>query len=108
MSRQKKEEAAKPAPAPKAAAAAAAPAEEEEKPAPKAKHPLESLPKPSMILDDWKRKYSNEDTRSVAMPWFWENYNPEDYSLWKVDYKYNDELKMTFMSNNLIGKHCLC
>ncbi|EFR03453.1 elongation factor 1 gamma [Nannizzia gypsea CBS 118893] len=99
----KKEEAAKPAPAPKAAPAAAAPAEEEEKPAPKAKHPLEALPKPSMILDDWKRKYSNEDTRSVAMPWFWENYNPEDYSLWKVDYKYNEELKMTFMSNNLIG-----
>ncbi|EAS37345.3 elongation factor 1 gamma domain-containing protein [Coccidioides immitis RS] len=78
--------------------------EEEEKPAPKpAKHPLESLPKPSMILDDWKRKYSNEDTREAAMPWFWENYNPEDYSLWKVDYKYNDELTLTFMSNNLIG-----
>ncbi|EEP78223.1 conserved hypothetical protein [Uncinocarpus reesii 1704] len=37
-------------------------AEEEDKPAPKAKHPLESLPKPSMILDDWKRKYSNEET----------------------------------------------
>ncbi|EGE08518.1 translation elongation factor eEF-1 [Trichophyton equinum CBS 127.97] len=53
-------------PDPPFAAAAAAPAEEEEKPAPKAKHPLESLPKPSMILDDWKRKYSNEDTRSVA------------------------------------------
>ncbi|WEW61949.1 elongation factor EF-1 gamma subunit [Emydomyces testavorans] len=77
--------------------------EEEEKPAPKAKHPLESLPKPSMILDDWKRKYSNEETREVAMPWFWENYNPEDYSLWKVDYKYNNELTLTFMSNNLIG-----
>ncbi|KAK2873698.1 hypothetical protein FQN49_002159 [Arthroderma sp. PD_2] len=98
----KKTDAAKPTPAPKAAAAAA-PAEEEEKPAPKAKHPLESLPKPSMILDDWKRKYSNEETREVAMPWFWENYNAEDYSLWKVDYKYNNELKMTFMSNNLIG-----
>ncbi|KAI1920970.1 elongation factor EF-1 gamma subunit [Ophidiomyces ophidiicola] len=77
--------------------------EEEEKPAPKAKHPLEALPKPSMILDDWKRKYSNEETREVAMPWFWENYNSEDYSLWKVDYKYNSELTLTFMSNNLIG-----
>ncbi|MBE3041305.1 hypothetical protein IMZ48_01710, partial [Candidatus Bathyarchaeota archaeon] len=25
------------------------------------------------------------------------------YSLWKMKFKYNDELTMTFMSNNLIG-----
>ncbi|EEH16807.1 hypothetical protein PABG_06894 [Paracoccidioides brasiliensis Pb03] len=92
----------------KAAAPAAKPKapeleEEEPKPASKPKHPLDSLSKPSLILDDWKRKYSNEDTRSVAMPWFWEHYKPDEYSLWKADYKYNDELKMVFMSNNLIG-----
>ena len=78
--------------------------EEEDKPAPKPKHPLESLPKPTLILDDWKRKYSNEETREVALPWFWENFNAEEYSLWTVDYKYNDELTMTFMTSNLIGK----
>lgn len=78
--------------------------EEEDKPAPKPKHPLEALPKPTLVLDDWKRKYSNEETREVALPWFWENFKPEEYSLWKVDYKYNDELSMTFMSANLIGK----
>ncbi|ETI23050.1 hypothetical protein G647_04846 [Cladophialophora carrionii CBS 160.54] len=98
---------AKPAKAPAAAAAPKAekePEEEEDaKPEVKAKHPLESLPKPTLILDDWKRKYSNEDTRSVALPWFWEHYKPEDYSLWKLDYKYNDELTLTFMSSNLIG-----
>ncbi|PGH04555.1 hypothetical protein AJ80_08499 [Polytolypa hystricis UAMH7299] len=94
----KKEEAAKPAPK-----AAPEPEAEEKPPAPKPKHPLESLPKPSMILDDWKRKYSNEETREVALPWFWEHYNPEEYSLWRVDYKYNEELKLAFMSNNLIG-----
>ncbi len=77
--------------------------EEEDKPAPKPKHPLEALPKPTLILDDWKRKYSNEETREVALPWFWENYKPDEYSLWRVDYKYNDELSMTFMSSNLIG-----
>jgi elongation factor 1-gamma len=33
--------------------------------APKQKHPLEALPKPTLILDDWKRKYSNEETREV-------------------------------------------
>ena len=46
--------------------------DEEEAPqeAPKQKHPLEALPKPELILDDWKRKYSNEDT-PVALSWFW-------------------------------------
>jgi elongation factor 1-gamma len=79
--------------------------EEEEAPAPKAaKHPLEALPKPTLILDDWKRKYSNAETREEALPWFWEHYKPDEYSLWRVDYKYNDELTMTFMSSNLIGE----
>ncbi|KAJ5701484.1 Elongation factor 1-gamma 2 [Penicillium malachiteum] len=94
----KKEEKPKPAAAPAAAA--------EEKPAaeaPKPKHALEALGKPTLILDEWKREYSNNDTREVAMPWFWQNYKPEEYSLWKVDYKYNEELKLTFMANNLIG-----
>lgn len=77
--------------------------EEEDKPAPKPKHPLEALPKPTLVLDDWKRKYSNEETREVALPWFWENFKPDEYSLWKVDYKYNDELTLTFMTSNLIG-----
>ncbi|KAL9623342.1 MAG: hypothetical protein Q9160_002449 [Pyrenula sp. 1 TL-2023] len=101
---------AKPKEAPKEKAAPKpkpAPAEdEEEEPAPaapKAKHPLEALSKPTLILDDWKRKYSNEETREVALPWFWEHYKPEEYSLWRVDYKYNDELTLTFMSSNLIG-----
>ena len=91
---------------PKAAAAKEADEEEDEPaPTPKAKHPLEALPKPTLVLDDWKRKYSNEDTRKVALPWFWENFKSEEYSLWKLDYKYNDELTMVFMSSNLIGKH---
>lgn len=77
--------------------------EEEEKPAPKPKHPLEALGKPTLVLDEWKRQYSNNDTRSVAMPWFWEHFKPDEYSLWLIDYKYNNELKLTFMANNLIG-----
>lgn len=77
--------------------------DEEVQEAPKAKHLLEALPKATLVLDDWKRKYSNEDTRSVALPWFWENYKPDEYSLWKVDYKYNDELTQVFMTSNLIG-----
>ena len=107
----KKEQAPKKEAAPKAATpkAKAKPAadddeEEEDQPAPKAKHPLEELGKPTMVLDDWKRKYSNDDFRTIAMPWFWEHFKAEEYSLWRVDYAYNDELSQVFMSANLIGR----
>ncbi|KAL9591169.1 MAG: hypothetical protein Q9203_000041 [Teloschistes exilis] len=99
----KKEQAPKATPKPKAKEPEQEEEEEEEvAPAPKPKHPLEALPKPNLALDDWKRKYSNEETREVALPWFWENFNPEEYSLWKVNYKYNNELTQTFMTSNLI------
>ncbi|KAF8534615.1 hypothetical protein BDD12DRAFT_859535 [Trichophaea hybrida] len=96
----------KPAAAPKPKAAPKPQEDDDDEPAPeapKAKHPLEALGKPTLALDDWKRKYSNADTRAEALPWFWENNKPEEYSLWRVDYKYNDELTLTFMSSNLIG-----
>lgn len=102
--KEKKEQAPKAAQKPKAKEVEEDEEDEEEKPTPKPKHPLEALPKTTLILDDWKRKYSNEETREVALPWFWENYKSDEYSLWRADYKYNDELKMTFMSSNLIGK----
>lgn len=93
----KKEKKEAPKPAPKPAAEA-----EEDKPAPKPKHPLEALPKASFPLDEWKRQYSNNDTKD-ALAWFWENVPFNEYSIWKVRYKYNPELTLTFMSNNLIG-----
>ena len=55
------------------------PEEEEEedlvpKEEPKAKHPLESLPKSTFNLEDWKRAYSNKDTKGPggAIEWFYE------------------------------------
>jgi elongation factor 1-gamma len=78
--------------------------EEEDKPAPKPKHPLDLLPRSTFVLDEWKRQYSNSETPD-AMKWFWTNANFEEYSLWQVDYKYNDELTQVFMSSNLIGKY---
>jgi len=61
-----KKEAPKEAPKPKAAEK---PAEEEEAPKPKPKNPLDLLPPSKMILDDWKRLYSNTKTnfREVAI-----------------------------------------
>jgi elongation factor 1-gamma len=73
----------------------------EQKPA--AKNPLDLLPKSTFVLDEWKRTYSNNDTRPVAIDWFWANYDQTGYSIWKVDYKYNSELTQIFMSSNLVG-----
>lgn len=70
---------------------------------PKEKNPLDLLPKSKFVLDEWKRFYSNNDTRPTAVNWFWQNYDPEGYGIWKVDYKYNNELTQVFMSSNLIG-----
>jgi elongation factor 1-gamma len=70
--------------------------------APKPKSKLDLLPPSKFIMDAWKREYSNNDTKD-AIKWFWDNFDSEGYSIWKVDYKYNDELTLTFMSNNLIG-----
>ncbi|KAK4215904.1 hypothetical protein QBC37DRAFT_418036 [Rhypophila decipiens] len=101
----KKAEAPKKEAPKKEAAPKPKPAEEEEEAAPaepKPKHPLDLLPRATFPLDEWKRQYSNLDT-PVALKWFWENVPFTEYSIWKVKYKYNDELTMTFMSNNLIG-----
>ncbi|XP_042758736.1 elongation factor 1-gamma 1 isoform X1 [Lactuca sativa] len=95
----KKEEAPKPKPEPEAAP------EEEEAPKPKAKNPLDLLPPSPMVLDDWKRLYSNTKTnfREVAIKGFWDMYDPEGYSLWFCNYKYNDENTVSFVTMNKVG-----
>jgi elongation factor 1-gamma len=95
----KKEEKKQEPKAPKKEAAKPEPEPEE---APKPKHPLSLLPNSKYPLDDYKRYYSNND-EEAAFKYFWETVPFEDYSIWKVEYKYNDELTLTFMSNNLIG-----
>lgn len=55
------------------------------------------------MLDAFKRCYSNEDTATKAIPYFWENYDKEGWSIWKAVYNYNDDLKKIFMSSNLVS-----
>uniref|UniRef100_A0A4W4GGL4 Elongation factor 1-gamma n=1 Tax=Electrophorus electricus TaxID=8005 RepID=A0A4W4GGL4_ELEEL len=69
---------------------------------PKTKDPFAHLPKSTFVLDEFKRKYSNEDTLTVALPHFWENFDKEGYSIWYGEYRFPEELAMTFMSCNLI------
>ncbi|XP_045451813.1 elongation factor 1-gamma isoform X2 [Melitaea cinxia] len=85
--------------------------EKEEKPEPsledeiekpkESKDPFDSLPKGTFNMDDFKRCYSNED-ESVSIPYFWEKFDPENYSIWFAEYKYPEELSKVFMSCNLI------
>ncbi|XP_073288122.1 elongation factor 1-gamma 2-like isoform X2 [Primulina huaijiensis] len=79
--------------------------EDEEAPKPKPKNPLDLLPPSKMILDDWKRLYSNTKTnfREVAIQGFWDMYDPEGYSLWFCDYKYNDENTVSFVTLNKVS-----
>ncbi|XP_060531925.1 elongation factor 1-gamma isoform X2 [Cylas formicarius] len=68
---------------------------------PKSKDPFDSLPKGSFNMDDFKRCYSNED-EAKSIPYFWEKFDPENYSIWYGEYKYPEELTKVFMSCNLI------
>ncbi|KAK9077042.1 hypothetical protein SSX86_005377 [Deinandra increscens subsp. villosa] len=129
--------------------------DEEDVPKTKPKNPLDLLPPSKMILDEWKRLYSNTKTnfREVAIracgmgawkgrstpkrrgtppptrvlalrdpsPWtsqrrfhlfvprrrplngFWEMFDPDGYSLWFCNYKYNDENTVSFVTMNKVG-----
>lgn len=72
---------------------------------PKEKNPLDLLPKSTFNLEDWKRAYSNKDTRGAdgSLEWFYANFDKEGFSVWRVDFKYNEELTQVFMSSNQIG-----
>uniref|UniRef100_A0A453NRU3 Elongation factor 1-gamma 2 n=1 Tax=Aegilops tauschii subsp. strangulata TaxID=200361 RepID=A0A453NRU3_AEGTS len=93
-----KKEAQKPEPVEKAE-------EEEEAPKPKPKNALDLLPPSKMILDEWKKLYSNTKTnfREVAIKGFWDMYDPEGYSLWFCDFKYNEENTVSFVTMNKVG-----
>jgi len=69
---------------------------------PKSKDPFDSLPKGTFNMDDYKRCYSNEE-ETVSIPYFWEKFDPENYSIWFGEYKYAGELTKVFMSCNLIA-----
>merc|ERR1711936_113412 len=79
-----------------------APEEEVALAPPKEKDPFAALPKGNFDMDDFKRFYSNND-EDKSVPYFWEKFDKDNYSIWRCDYKYNDELTMVFMSCNLMG-----
>jgi len=91
-------------PKPKAVEKPTANDEEEEESYDEPKNdPFSAMPKGTFNMDEFKRTYSNNDTLTVAMPYFFKNFEKEFYSVWLCEYKYPDELTQTFMTCNLIG-----
>jgi len=73
----------------------------------KAEHPFKILDKTNptpFVMDTWKKTYSNcGGDYKGAMNAFWESFDSAGWSIHRGDYKYNDELKVLFMSSNLIA-----
>lgn len=72
---------------------------------PKSNDPFAEMPKGTFNMDEFKRTYSNEETDTVALPYFWKHFNEnkEFYSIWYCEYKYPEDLSKVFMTSNLIG-----
>ncbi|KAH8310730.1 hypothetical protein KR044_002766, partial [Drosophila immigrans] len=68
---------------------------------PKSKDPFDAMPKGTFNFDDFKRVYSNEE-EAKSIPYFFDKFDAENYSIWFGSYKYNEELSKVFMSCNLI------
>ncbi len=114
----------------------AAPAAEKPKPAPKKadddgeddleappppkKDPLNDLPKSKMIMDSWKRLYSNTpaaDFRKICCAGLWngadipnsptkehfEGFDAEGYSIWFIEHKYPAEQTVQFKALNAVS-----
>jgi elongation factor 1-gamma len=97
-----KEKEEKPKPVPVAASNANDAEEEEEGFEENTKDVFAHLPKGTFNMEDFKRVYSNNDTMTVALPYFWDKFDKENYSVWLGTYKYPEELKLVFMSCNLV------
>jgi elongation factor 1-gamma len=51
-----------------------------------------------------KKVYSNEDTATGAIFWFWKNFDADKYSIWHGTYNHSGELpSLDFMCGNLLG-----
>ena len=95
----------KKAPAPKKAAAPKKEETkaEEDKPAKKPVNPLDLLPETPLILDEWKKLYSNNPVEET-LPAFWKMFDKAGWSIWKVDYeKIEGECEKVYMTNNMLN-----
>jgi elongation factor 1-gamma len=97
----------KPAAAPKKVEKAAAVADDdEEAPVPKKGNPLDALPPSHFVLPDFKTYFVNlgEKKATEGMDHFFQNYDPEGYTIYFVHYdKYDGEGVVLYQTSNLMN-----
>ena len=78
--------------------------EEEDIPKPKeSKDPFMAFPKGTFDMDEWKRTYSNMETETEALPYFWSKFDKEHYSVWLGEYTEDLSHSLTFQTCNLVA-----
>ena len=78
--------------------------QETEEPKKKKVNPLDELPKSRLELEVFKRAFLNNKDKEDAMNKFWEIYDPEGYSLWRLEYQnLPSECKILFRTSNSKG-----
>ena len=78
--------------------------QETEEPKKKKVNPLDELPKSRLELEGFKRAFLNNKDKEDAMKKFWEIYDPEGYSLWRLEYQnLPTECKVLFRTSNSKG-----
>jgi len=92
-------------PAEKKEAKPKAAAEEEEEPKEKKlANPLDSLPPSSFNLFDFKTLIVNAPNKKDAVKTFFEQFDPQGYSIWHISYdKAEGEGRILFLTNNLMN-----
>jgi elongation factor 1-gamma len=77
---------------------------EAEEPKKKKVNPLDELPESRLVLENFKRAFLNNKDKEDAMKKFWEIYDPEGYSLWRLEYQnLPSECKILFRTSNSKG-----
>ena len=70
---------------------------------PKQPDPYKDLPPASLDMNKFKGLYSNEDIKTIALPFLFENMKLDEHSIWHCKYQYVDELNQPFMACNLVS-----
>lgn len=69
----------------------------------KSKNPLDDLPPTTFELDPWKKLYSNTPDRHSVMPEFWNTFDKNGWSIWRLRYqKLEGECQKVFMTCNTV------
>jgi elongation factor 1-gamma len=65
-------------------------------------NPLDSLPKSTMVLDEFKRQYSNNEA-PVFFDWLSKNFDSEGWCWYFAKYQYPNDFNKLFNANNLLN-----